>query len=64
VSNPFDDESGVFAVLMNAVGQHSLWPQPIDVPDGWKVVHGPDSRPGCLAFIDESWKDIAPAQVP
>lgn len=27
VTNPFDDENDIYHVLINAEGQHSLWPR-------------------------------------
>ena len=32
MTNPFEDENGVYHVLVNEEGQHSLWPTFIDVP--------------------------------
>jgi MbtH protein len=60
VSNPFDDEDGVFLVLRNEEDQYSLWPQRIDVPGGWQTVFGPDSREACLRYIDDTWTDMRP----
>jgi MbtH protein len=60
MSNPFDDEGGMFFVLKNSEGQHSLWPQPIDVPDGWSVVSGPATRADCIAYVDQNWTDLRP----
>ena len=36
MTNPFDREDGVFLVLVNEQGQHSLWPSFAPVPDGWE----------------------------
>lgn len=58
--NPFDDENGVFKVLVNAEGQHSLWPSFVDVPAGWTVVKEDDNRAACLDFINENWTDMRP----
>ena len=60
MANLLDNESGVFFVLVNDEGQHSLWPNGLDVPKGWKVVHGPDGRQNCLAYIKEHWVDMRP----
>ena len=43
MTNPFDDESGTFLVLVNHEGQYSLWPAFAEVPEGWEVVHGKDT---------------------
>ncbi|GAA4022686.1 hypothetical protein GCM10022247_53680 [Allokutzneria multivorans] len=50
--NPFDDPSGRFLVLVNAVGEHSLWPAATDVPAGWDIALGEDTRAACLAFVE------------
>ncbi len=63
MTNPFDDESAQFLVLMNEEGQHSLWPAFADVPDGWTVVFGEESRESCLAYIEEFWVDMRPASL-
>lgn len=60
--NPFDDEDGTFVVLVNDQGQHSLWPTFAPVPDGWRTVHGPGPRAGCLDWVDEHWRDLDPVR--
>lgn len=60
MTNLLDDEAGVFVVLVNAEGQHSLWPQPIAVPEGWTVVKQAGTRKDCLAYIEENWTDMRP----
>ncbi|MBS9534541.1 MbtH family protein [Mycobacterium sp. M1] len=62
-TNPFDDDSGVFHVLVNDEGQHSLWPEFAEVPAGWRVVFGPGGRASCLAYVDENWTDMRPASL-
>jgi MbtH protein len=58
--NPFDDESGEFHALVNAEGQHSLWPTFAEVPAGWEVVFGPGTRAAALAYVEENWTDLRP----
>lgn len=63
-TNPFDDEHGLFRVLVNEEQQHSLWPTFREVPAGWTVVHGGAegaSRESCLAYVEEHWTDLRPA---
>jgi MbtH protein len=60
MTNTFDDAEGRFLVLVNDEGQHSLWPSFADVPAGWTVVHGEDSRPACLAYVEQNWTDMRP----
>lgn len=47
-------------VLINAEGQHSLWPSAKSVPDGWTRVSGPGSRADCMAFVETHWADMRP----
>ncbi|BDB41663.1 MULTISPECIES: MbtH family protein [Mycobacterium] len=58
--NPFDDEDGTFYVLTNDEEQHSLWPESIGRPAGWRVVFGADSRANCLAYVEQHWTDMRP----
>jgi MbtH protein len=60
VANPFDNEDGRFFVLRNDEGQHSLWPSFVEVPEGWLIVHGEESRTSCLEYVEENWTDMRP----
>ncbi|WP_330277171.1 MbtH family protein [Lentzea sp. NBC_00516] len=60
MTNPFDNPDGVFLVLVNDEGQHSLWPEFAGVPDGWQVAFGPDSRTACLEHVEREWTDLRP----
>ncbi|MEV6350169.1 MbtH family protein [Actinoplanes sp. NPDC051851] len=60
MGNPFDDENGSFFVLVNEEDQHSLWPSFADVPVGWRVVFGKDTRKACLDYVEENWTDMRP----
>jgi uncharacterized protein YbdZ (MbtH family) len=59
-TNPFDDESGTFLVLVNDEDQHSLWPVFADIPPGWRKVFGESSRAECLAYVEQHWTDMRP----
>jgi MbtH protein len=60
MSNPFENEDGSYFALINEEAQYSLWPAWADVPAGWTVVHGEDTRQACLDFIEENWTDMRP----
>lgn len=60
VTNPFEDENGVYHVLINEEGQHSLWPSFVEVPQGWTIIRESDTRAACLEFIDKNWTDMRP----
>lgn len=59
-TNPFDDESGEFFVLVNDEEQHSLWPTFAPVPDGWRAVFGASTRQECVDYVEEHWTDMRP----
>jgi len=60
MTNPFEDPDASYFVLINDEGQHSLWPEFVEVPEGWQVIFGEKSRQECLDFIEESWTDMRP----
>ncbi|MBC2878654.1 MULTISPECIES: MbtH family protein [Streptomyces] len=60
MSNPFEDENGIFRVLVNQEEQHSLWPDFAEIPAGWRTVHGPAGRQECLDYVNEHWTDMRP----
>jgi MbtH protein len=61
--NPFEQEDGVYLVLVNAERQHSLWPAAIAVPPGWTTAHGEDTRQACLDYVEAHWTDLRPASL-
>ena len=63
MANPFDVQVGMYAVLVNDEGQHSLWPLFADVPAGWTVAHGPTDRGACLEYVTSHWTDLRPRSV-
>ncbi|MFD8951857.1 MbtH family protein [Streptomyces xanthophaeus] len=60
MTNPFDDAEGTFHVVVNAEGQHALWPVFAAVPAGWDVVWGAGTRADALAYVEQNWTDIRP----
>ena len=60
MTNPFENEDGVYCVLINHEGQYSLWPQFIKVPAGWNVMIQDATRKACLDYINEHWTDMRP----
>jgi MbtH protein len=60
MANPFENPDGSYYVLVNAEGQHSLWPAFVEVPAGWDAVHGEAPRDACVDFINEHWTDLRP----
>jgi MbtH protein len=60
MTNPFEDNDGVYLVLINDEGQYSLWPSFAEIPAGWTVVKAEDTRQACLDYINENWTDMRP----
>jgi len=60
MTNPFENNDGTYLVLVNDEGQHSLWPEFVEVPAGWTRAHGPDTRQACLDYVGQNWTDMRP----
>ncbi|PNE43031.1 antibiotic synthesis protein MbtH [Streptomyces noursei] len=60
MTNPFENEEGRYFVLCNDEEQHSLWPAFADIPEGWRVVYGEESRQACLEYVENNWTDMRP----
>ncbi|MFF4323660.1 MbtH family protein [Streptomyces sp. NPDC001568] len=60
MTNPFDDTEGTFRVVVNAEGQHALWPVFAHIPAGWEAVWGEGTRADALAWVEHHWTDIRP----
>ena len=58
--DPFEIADASYLVLVNGLGQHSLWPEAIDVPSGWRVVFDGGERQACLDYVAANWTDITP----
>lgn len=62
MGDPFEIADASYLVLVNHLGQHSLWPEAIDVPSGWEVVFGGAGRQACLDHVAATWTDITPRE--
>jgi MbtH protein len=60
MTNPFENETGEYLVLLNHEGQHSLWPAFREVPAGWTAVGPHGKRQDCLHWIEASWTNMRP----
>ncbi|MGF9978044.1 MbtH family protein [Viridibacillus arvi] len=60
MSNPFENENGIYNVLINEEGQHSLWPTFLVIPEGWSIIYWEESRQDCLEYINKNWTDLQP----
>jgi len=60
MTNPFESNEALYRVLINHENQYSIWPELIEVPAGWKIIHGPVQKSACLEFIEANWTDMRP----
>lgn len=60
MTNPFEDESAEYVVLVNSEGQYSLWPRFSEIPAGWTTVGPCGNRKDCLDWIATKWTDMRP----
>jgi len=58
MSDIFEDPDAVYLVLINAEGQHCLWPASKGIPAEWDAVHGPANRGECLDYVNTHWTDL------
>lgn len=60
MTNPFEDADGSYYVLVNAEEQHSLWPAFAEVPAGWHIAFGENTRDACVSYVEQNWPDLRP----
>ena len=55
-----DEDTTIYAVVLNDEEQYSIWPADRQPPEGWRPdgVTGP--KQVCLDHIDEVWTDMRP----
>ena len=63
MNNPFENENGIFKVLINDEEQYSIWPAFLEIPSGWNSVYGTESRQKCLDYINTQWTDMRPNSI-
>ena len=54
-----EDET-VYAVVVNAEEQYSIWAEGEPPPAGWTAIGVTGARAHCLAHIDRIWTDMRP----
>lgn len=55
-----DDDTAVFAVVVNHEEQYSIWPADREPPAGWRKQGTSGTRAACLERIQELWTDMRP----
>jgi uncharacterized protein YbdZ (MbtH family) len=54
------EDQTIYQVVLNDEEQYSIWPADRDLPAGWRPDGTTGPKAGCLAHIDEVWKDMRP----
>ncbi|NEC91733.1 MbtH family NRPS accessory protein [Streptomyces sp. SID12501] len=62
-TNPFEDDSADYLVLVNNEQQHSIWPSGLGIPIGWTAVCEARPRQECLEYVETHWTDMRPAGI-
>ncbi|WP_191304541.1 MbtH family protein [Lentzea cavernae] len=52
MTSPIAQAHTMFLVLVSPSGRYSIWPAVLQVPAGWRVVHGVASRQSCADYVD------------
>ena len=47
-------------VVINELGQYSIWPDGVETPRGWRATGRTGTTEECLAWIAEHWTDLRP----
>ncbi|MBT2599336.1 MbtH family protein [Oceanobacillus sp. ISL-73] len=63
MTNPFENKDGNYYVLINDEGQYSLWPDFIQIPEGWDIAYGPEGLTNCQNYIEDNWEDLLPTSL-
>ena len=53
----------MFAVVVNAEEQYSVWPSDREPPAGWRLEGMRGTPEECARHIDEVWTDMRPRSV-
>jgi MbtH protein len=56
----WDSEDTIFRVVVNHEEQYSIWPDYLDMPQGWRAVGPTGPKQVCLEYIKEHWTDMRP----
>jgi len=55
-----DEDSRIYAVVMNHEEQYSIWLSGKQIPAGWRETGFSAKKEECLAHINTMWTDMRP----
>jgi MbtH protein len=61
MSHPFENPDAHYLVLRNHYGQYSLWPDYIELPQGWQVALEASSHAEALEYVRTHWHSLQAA---
>ena len=56
----WDSEDTIFNVVINHEEQYSIWPEYMEVPNGWRLAGKKGKKQECLDYVNEHWTDMRP----
>ena len=56
----YDEDQGVYKVVVNHEEQYSIWPADRENALGWNDIGITGTKEECLAYIKEVWTDMRP----
>lgn len=54
------EDTTIYAVVVNHEEQYSIWPADRELPLGWRNAGKSGPKAECLAYIEEVWTDMRP----
>lgn len=60
MSSEDDEDTTLYAVVVNHEEQYSIWPEDRELPLGWKTAGKSGTKAECLAYIESVWTDMRP----
>jgi MbtH protein len=58
-----EDDTIIYAVVVNHEEQYSIWPAHKQLPMGWNSVGRTGTKAECLDHIENAWTDMRPLSV-
>jgi MbtH protein len=55
-----DEDTRLYAVVVNDEEQYSIWLKHKPLPPGWREAGKEGQKSECLEYIDEVWTDMRP----
>lgn len=55
-----EEDTTIYAVVINHEEQYSIWFADRELPPGWKKVGKQGLKSECLAYIKDAWTDMRP----